>query len=148
VPLLDRDQVTRDRIDLLGNAIDRARVLTVWDHAITTPRWAGPPLWLHGDPNPANVLVHEGRVSAVIDFGDITAGDPATDLAFAWTLLPAEARPAFRGAARNVDDATWTRARGWALAHGLAVLSSSADNPLMARVSRRAIDAVLSDGDT
>jgi aminoglycoside phosphotransferase (APT) family kinase protein len=102
-------------------------------------------VWLHGDPHPANVLVHHGRVAAVIDFGDITGGDPATDLAFAWTLLPPDARPTFRHAAGDIDDATWTRARGWALAIGAACLASSTDDAMIASIGRRTLDAVLTD---
>jgi aminoglycoside phosphotransferase (APT) family kinase protein len=102
-------------------------------------------LWLHGDLHPANVLVDHGRVSAVIDFGDITAGDPATDLAVAWMLFPADARSTFRAAAGDIDDDTWTRARGWALSLALAYLASSADNPMFAALGKRVLAAVLTD---
>jgi aminoglycoside phosphotransferase (APT) family kinase protein len=145
VPLADRDDVTRERIAVLGNAIDRDRVLALWGQAVAASCWSDAPVWIHGDPHPANVLVHQGRISAVIDFGDITGGDPATDLALAWTLLPVDTRTVFRRAAGTVDDATWMRARGWALAHGLACLATSADNPLMLAIGRRTIDAVLAD---
>jgi len=101
-------------------------------------------LWLHGDLHPANVLVHEGRVSAVIDFGDVTSGDPATDLAVAWMMFPAEARPAFRAAAGDHDEDTWTRARAWALSLALAYLARSADNPIFARLGADVLHAVLS----
>ena len=63
------------------------------------PTWAGPPLWLHGDLHPSNMLTHDGRLSAVIDFGDITSGDPATDLALAWMMFDAAERDVFREAA-------------------------------------------------
>jgi len=84
----------------------------------------------------------------VIDFGDITAGDPAADLSVAWMLLPGGCRDAFRtayGAAGGhpASDSTWARARGWALALSLVFLAHSADNPLLAGVGRRTIDAVL-----
>ncbi|MER7151067.1 phosphotransferase [Streptomyces lydicus] len=52
---------------------------------------------LHGDLHPANILVDRGRIRAVIDFGDITSGDPATDLSVAWMLFTAEQRVALRG---------------------------------------------------
>lgn len=99
VPLSHRDEVLRDRVSGLSAIVDTDATLALWDDLIAIPEWSGPPMWLHGDLHPANILVEAGRVSGVIDFGDITAGDPATDLAVAWMLLPAEARPAFRAAA-------------------------------------------------
>ena len=72
-----------------------------WSAALAAPVYSGPPRWLHGDLHPANILVSHGRVSGVIDFGDITAGDPATDLAVAWMLLPLEHHAAFRAAYRS-----------------------------------------------
>jgi aminoglycoside phosphotransferase (APT) family kinase protein len=145
VPLSDRDEVTRERIDQLSDSIDPAAVVERWEAFIAVPGWNGPPLWLHGDLHPANVLVHLGRVSAVIDFGDITSGDPATDLASAWMIFPVEARATFREAYGPVDDDTWERAKGWALALALAYLANSADNPVFARLGRQVLDAVLAD---
>lgn len=110
-------------------------VVLRWEILAGAPEWSGPPLLLHGDLHPLNVVVHQGRVSAVIDFGDLTAGDPATDLAVAWMLLPAAARPAFRAAAGTgpgglIDDATWCRSAAWALA--LAVAYLDGDGPVHA----------------
>jgi aminoglycoside phosphotransferase (APT) family kinase protein len=125
-------------------------VSACWAELVATPPWAGPPLWLHGDLHPANLLVHHGRLSAVIDFGDITSGDPATDLSVAWMLLPAPARATFRDASGGsiaVDDDTWTRARGWALALALAYLANSADDPVIEREAHQVIAAVLADSD-
>jgi uncharacterized protein with GYD domain len=73
---------------LTGQDLDRDAVLRGWDAALAAPGYDGPPLWLHGDLHPANILVNDGQVSGVIDFGDITAGDPASDLSVAWMLLP------------------------------------------------------------
>ena len=73
---------------------DRDTVLRVWDAALAAPGYGGPPLWLHGDLHPANILVADGQVSGVIDFGDITAGDPANDLSVAWMLLRSAAMTA------------------------------------------------------
>jgi aminoglycoside phosphotransferase (APT) family kinase protein len=139
VPLADRDDVTRAAMV----QIDVPGALDEWERALTLPRWSGAPVWLHGDFHPGNVLVHTGAVSAVIDFGDMTAGDPATDLFVAWALLPPDARDAFRVAAGDVDDATWARGRAWALAFGAVVMANSADNPAYHRLGRRMVEAVL-----
>lgn len=145
VPLAERDEALRERLAQLGDAVDARAVRDLWADCLATPPWSSPAVWLHGDLHPANVLVHDGTISAVIDFGDITAGDPATDLSVAWMLLPPTARDAFRSAAGAVDDHTWARARGWALALAVAILSGSGDNPMMATVARTTLDAVLTD---
>jgi aminoglycoside phosphotransferase (APT) family kinase protein len=92
-------------------------VRAVWDDAVAAPGWEGPPLWLHGDLHPANVLTADGNICGVVDFGDLCAGDPALDLAACWILLPDhEAIERFRAACPlAADDATWRRARGWAI---------------------------------
>jgi len=140
-----RSSITDERIEHLGGGIDQRAVRELWEDAVAISPWTGPPLWLHGDLHPANILVHEGRVSAVIDFGDVTSGDPATDLSVAWMLLPPSERPRFRAAAGEVDDDTWRRARGWALTLAIAYLASAADDPLMAQIGRRTLAAVLAD---
>jgi aminoglycoside phosphotransferase (APT) family kinase protein len=143
VPLAERDGVMRERVDELAGILDAPAVTACWDEALTVPPWSGPALWLHGDLHPANLLVHEGRLSAVIDFGDLTSGDPATDLAVAWMLFPPELRPVFRSAAGDVDDDTWARARGWALSLGVAYLAHSADNPMFRELADQTLAAAL-----
>jgi aminoglycoside phosphotransferase (APT) family kinase protein len=145
VPLEARAPGVATRIEQLGPLIDGDAAGRLWHELHATPPWAGPPLWLHGDLHPANVLVSGGRVAAVIDWGDITAGDPATDLSIAWMLLPAPVRSAFRAAASDVDDDTWTRAQAWALALALAYLANSADNSVIHGIGRRTLEAVLTD---
>ncbi len=144
IPLADRDDRTRDWIDQLASVIDAPTVLACWRAHVAVDRWAGEPVWLHGDLHPNNVIVDQGRVSGVIDFGDITAGDPATDLGIAWMLLPAPAREVFRKQV-GVDDPTWARGRGWALTLGLAYLAHSADDPEFGATGLATITAVLAD---
>lgn len=143
IPLSGRAEGVLEGLAHVADASDRAAALRVWEAAAAAPAWDGPPLWLHGDLHPANILVDHGRVSAVIDFGDITSGDPATDLSVAWMLLTAEQRAALRQAYGRADDTTWDRARGWALALSLAFLTHSADNPLMHGIGGRTFRAVL-----
>lgn len=144
-PLAGRDEAVRDRLARLAHMIDRPAIEARWDALSTRPIWPGPPVWLHGDLHPANLLVHDQRLHAVIDFGDITAGDPATDLSVAWMLFDDTTRSRFRSAAGAPDDDTWARAGAWALALGLAYLAFGADNPTMSRIGHHTLDAVLTD---
>jgi aminoglycoside phosphotransferase (APT) family kinase protein len=84
--------------------------------------------WFHGDIAAGNLLLNDGRLTAVIDFGTCGVGDPACDLAIAWTLLTAESRRAFRDRL-SVDASTWARGRGWALWKTLATCSSTYQDP-------------------
>jgi len=149
VPLSDRTARLHEHVVALEAVIDPGVVLGLWDSIVATPPWSGPPLWIHGDLHPGNILVSEGRLSAVIDFGDLTAGDPATDLSVAWMLLPRPARMAFGAltcAPRGwLDDHTWNRARGWALALGLAFLANSSGDVIMSAIGHAALSSVLDD---
>ena len=108
--------------------------------------WDGPALWVHGDLHSANILVHDGSISAVIDFGDITSGDPAVDLAVAWMLFDEADRAVFRaaaGASRPIDDATWQRGQLWALHFAVLYLLHSADAPRFQRMGTHLLAAVM-----
>ncbi len=94
---------------------DIDRVAQVWERARAAPEWDGPPVWLHGDLHPANVVGTVGALTGVIDFGDMCAGDPATDLSAAWLLLPSGSAEHFFTEYVRADEATVLRARGWAL---------------------------------
>lgn len=147
VPLDSRTNLLREHLEQLNGLVDRTAVLDLWARALSAAPWPGPPSWNHGDLHPGNLLVVNGALSAVIDFGDLAAGDPATDLSIAWMLLPPPARPIFRKAARGdddpIDDDTWMRARGWAAALGVAYLASSRDDPAFAAMGRSTVDAAL-----
>jgi aminoglycoside phosphotransferase (APT) family kinase protein len=148
VPLAERSAVVAENVGIMGGRVDRRAVTRVWQAAVAAPPWEGPPVWLHGDLHPANILVDRGRLSGVIDFGDITSGDPAADLSVSWMLLPTGCHDAFWGAYRAASghaagDGGWARVRGWALALSLAFLAHSADNPLIAGIGQRTLEAVL-----
>jgi aminoglycoside phosphotransferase (APT) family kinase protein len=147
VPLAERAGIFAANLALLTGQVDRDAVLHVQDAALAAPGYDGPPVWLHGDLHPANVLVNEGQVSGVIDFGDITAGDPASDLSVAWMLLPpgchASFWSAYQAAGGRAGDALRIRARGWALNLALVFLAHSEDNPVLLEVGRRTLCTVL-----
>lgn len=147
IPLPARDPATRERIATLrGRGLsDADEVARAWEEALALPGYEGERVWLHGDLHPLNILTEEARVVAVVDWGDITAGDPAVDLSVAWILFPAETRAGFRQEYGGVSDDTWGRARGWALSLGLAMMLTPAGDPTMERIGRRTVDAVLED---
>jgi aminoglycoside phosphotransferase (APT) family kinase protein len=143
-PLADRDRATRAAIAQVGGVFDATAMTELWNAAVSAPGWDRPPVWFHGDFHTGNLLTVDGRLSAVIDFGGLGIGDPACDLTIAFTLMSAGSRAAFR-AALGVDDATWTRGRGWALATGLnAYTAYAAVNPrIAAQTSRQITEALI-----
>ncbi|OUM44277.1 aminoglycoside phosphotransferase family protein [Arthrobacter sedimenti] len=150
-PLAGRDDVVRSRLESLPPlpGVPVERLLDVWAAALAAPEWSRPPLWLHGDLHPANlVLAADGTLAGVVDFGDLCSGDPATDLAAAWLVFDAAGREAFRSeldALRPADAATWERARGWALSMGSAMVASSDDSPDFLALGLEILAAVLED---
>ncbi|MGW2401538.1 aminoglycoside phosphotransferase family protein [Kitasatospora sp. NPDC001664] len=142
-PLSARDEEVCGAVRAIGALVDPAAVLADWEDALAAPAWDGPPVWTHGDLLPGNLLAHDDRLTAVIDFGCGGVGDPACDLLPAWALLDAGTRPAFRAAAAP-DDATWLRARGWALAFALPAWAHyRTTNPTLATIARRTVAEVL-----
>ncbi|MET9473522.1 aminoglycoside phosphotransferase family protein [Streptomyces sp. NPDC002917] len=138
------DDETRRCITALSGRIDTVRATETWQAALEA-QWRGTPVWFHGDIGGNNLLVTDGKLSAVIDFGTSGIGDPACDLVIAWTMLREESREAFRHRVGQ-DDGTWARARGWALWKSLLTLTQCSD-PRDERVAIHldVIDAVLAD---
>ena len=122
-------------IDALAGVVDAAAASRVWEEALAAA-WSGPPAWVHGDMAASNLLVENGELVAVIDFGCCAVGDPACDLVIAWTLFTGRSREAF-AAALDVDDRMWARARGWALWKALITLQSSRRTSDADRAARR-----------
>ena len=143
VLLQRRAAAVEQRVATLADILDASTVMTMWADLSASPAWDGPALWLHGDLHPSNMLTLDGLLSAVIDFGDITSGDPATDLAVAWMMFPPAERELFRAAA-GVDTQTWRRAAGWALTLSLAYLTSD-DTTSMPAIGHRTLAAVLAE---
>ena len=148
IPLDARTKRLHEHLDQLHDSVNRERVLAVWDRLVVTPRWPGPPMWIHGDLHPGNLLVHGGHLAAVLDFGDVASGDPATDFAVIWMLFQPPHRDAVfkasgRSRANPADEHVWRRARGWALAMGVAVLAVGGDDDPLAELGRRTIAAAV-----
>jgi aminoglycoside phosphotransferase (APT) family kinase protein len=142
-PLRDDDFIRRS-IEQLGPEFDPVVVTDEWERALELPDWDRPPVWLHGDLLPSNLLARDGRLAAVIDWGLACAGDPACDLMLGWSLLD-PVREQFRRAV-GVDDATWARARAWALWQGTNALGYYREtNPPMAAHARLVLTNVLRD---
>jgi aminoglycoside phosphotransferase (APT) family kinase protein len=139
------DEPTRAALVELQGIVDTEAAGALWDAALRTPGWSAPPVWIHGDLMPANLLVRDGRLTGVIDWGGFGVGDPAVDLMPAWNMLEAAGREVFR-AELDVDDETWTRGRGWALWTGLLALPYYKEtNPELAENARYRIGEVLAD---
>jgi len=130
-----------------------AHLRAVWSDAVAAPAWAGPPVWVHGDLHPANVVGTGGTLTGVVDFGDMFAGDPAADLAAAWVLLPAGQAARFFAAYGEADEATVRRARGLAALKSLflMLMGQNGDRgvpggkPAWGPAGRAALDRVLAD---
>lgn len=149
VSLDQRDELTRAAIATLGRTIDVQAVTAVWEAALRAPRWTRQPVWIHGDMDSRNILLERGRLSGVIDFGGLAVGDPACDVMTAWKILPPDARRTFR-TALSIDDATWTRSRGWALSQAVMILSyyTEETNRTLVLEGRRWMTELLAASDT
>jgi len=138
------DAETRQALASATDRIDVAAVRARWNDALAAT-WHGQPVWFHGDVAAGNLLVANGRLAAVIDFGTSGVGDPACDLVIAWTLFSGRSRATLR-AATGQDPALWARARGWALWKALISLAEDMDaDSDSARSNRRVIAEVLAD---
>jgi aminoglycoside phosphotransferase (APT) family kinase protein len=151
VPMGDRrpsiavDTRVRPMIAALDGVVDINALTGVWEAALVAAEWDGPPVWIHGDLAPTNLLAVDGRLSAVIDFGCLGVGDPACDLMVAWTFLSTTSRSVFR-TALAADDATWARGRGWGLAMTLPSPAAFTDtDPVRAARARRVVEELISD---
>ncbi len=143
IPLVERDKSMGGwlaRFD--GNRL----VQKEWRRAVAAPAWDGPPVWTHGDLDARNWLVKKGRITGIIDWGSMGVGDPACDVMVAWKLHSSRARDVFREELQP-DDATWDRARGWALSQAVAALAyyTPVNNAALYREAESWLELVLSE---
>jgi len=145
VPLAARDVAMRTAMEQTRDWLDVIAIGAAWEAALETPEWDGQAVWIHGDLQPTNMLVQNGDLTGVIDWGGLGIGDPAADLIPAWSFFSGASRDAYREALA-VDEATWARGRGWALSVGLIALPYYLEtNPVIVEWSRRSIEAVLAE---
>jgi aminoglycoside phosphotransferase (APT) family kinase protein len=138
-PLAHYEEEALSALEALGDEVPAGAIERRWADAMAT-EWDDEPVWFHGDVAVGNLLVRHGRLAAVLDFGSSGVGDPACDVVIAWTFLSGSSRERFR-AELDVDDATWSRGRGWALWKALITL---ADDPHAAQ-PRRDIEHILAE---
>ncbi len=139
-PLAWRDGAVRDALE----RVEAPGARELWEESLAAPEWPGARVWIHADLDARNVLVRGGRLAAVIDWGGMGVGDPAVDVMAVWKLVAHEERDRFR-AALAVDDATWLRARGWAVSQALIAFGyyTLETNPTLVREARRWLGEVL-----
>ncbi|QIG40432.1 phosphotransferase [Microbacterium sp. 4R-513] len=144
-PLASRAAATAERIALLRERRTTATGLLddaeeLWHRGLSAAPWQEPPVWIHGDLHPGNLVARGAALAAIIDFGDVTAGDPAYDLAIVWLAFDADGRQRFREATGDrYSAATWQRARAWAAAVTVMLLAHSDDNPDYEHLGREAL---------
>lgn len=138
-----RAHAVAERLDGLRSAVPQASLdaaATMWQGGLSASPYDGEPVWIHGDLHPGNLVARGTHLVAMIDFGDVTGGDPAYDLAIAWLAFDEQGRSEFIAATQSrYDDATWTRARAWAVAVALLLLFHSDDNPEYAALGAEAL---------
>jgi aminoglycoside phosphotransferase (APT) family kinase protein len=144
-PLTTYAGETVEAVEALGPEVDGDAAMRVWEDAVAAT-WTGDPVWFHGDVATGNLLVRDGRLAAVIDFGSSGVGDPACDVVIAWTLFDGASRDAFRSRL-GVDPATWSRGRGWAIWKALITLVGhlNEDDAAGEAAARRDIARVVAD---
>jgi aminoglycoside phosphotransferase (APT) family kinase protein len=137
------DGQARNALAELDGHIDTGLVRQIWDDALDA-RWDGAESWFHGDVAEGNLLLSDGQLGAVIDFGTCGIGDPACDLAIAWTLLTAEGRQAFRERL-PAGPAEWARGRGWALWKTLATCARTLGHEEQDAAARHVLGEIVSE---
>ena len=144
VPLSSSDDRTRRGIAELREEFDADALTAIWEDGLAAPPWPGPPVWVHADLTDGNILMRDGRLTAVIDWSMLGLAEPANDLDVAWDLFDRESRATFR-AALGIDEATWARARGWAVQSVIGVTYYRATNPGIVARCRRRLHTIIDD---
>ncbi|MWV46271.1 phosphotransferase [Paenibacillus sp. HJL G12] len=137
------DQDTRSVIQALSGQYDQKLLLEIWERSLST-KYQSAPLWLHGDVAVGNLLVQDGRLCGVIDFGTMGVGDPSSDLVMAWNFFDDDSRVIFLNS-MNMDEDTVDRARGWALWKALITYSWNEKGSELSNWGRHVMDVIIQD---
>lgn len=144
--LVYRDETIRAAVESTRGEVDSVAVIASWEESLSAPEWPGLGVWVHGDLAPGNVLCRNGRLTAVIDWGAACVADPARDVLCAWNFYGGAYAGEFR-AAMSVDDATWLRARGFALSGAVESLAYYRQtDPQRVADAHRVLERILADG--
>ncbi|MGB0934552.1 MAG: aminoglycoside phosphotransferase family protein [Alphaproteobacteria bacterium] len=144
-PSIIHDAETSPLIPALSDTFDSAQITKLWEAALDLAPWQGNPVWLHGDIHTGNLLVQDGAITGIIDFGMSGIGDPACDLMVAWTLFTKDTRQIFHDAVAP-DQATWNRAKAYALHFGIMAYSYYKDrDPFVANIAKNTLGEVIND---
>ena len=142
--LLVYENETLGALKSLKSKLDANLCRRIWDAGAGT-NWNHNHVWVHGDISPGNLIIFGGRLSAVIDFGLLSVGDPSCDLAIAWTYFDRDSRKYFREGL-PIDDDAWKRGRSWALWKALILAAEIASsNPVETALSKRVINEIIED---
>jgi aminoglycoside phosphotransferase (APT) family kinase protein len=136
------DEQSRIAIENNKDTFNKHLLKEIWELALDS-KWDTDPVWVHGDIAPGNILVKDGKICAVIDFGILGVGDPSCDAAMAWTFFDNDSRKIFKNVL-NMDEETWNRARGWALWKALITYNNNASRAL-AEESYKIINIIVDD---
>lgn len=137
---------TRKAIQQLQDELELAPAVALWEKLLHIPPWPQAPIWVHGDLLPVNIIVHDNRLGAIIDFADTGLGDPALDLIIGWGLLGSSSRKVLRHSLEGLDASAWERSKAWALSIALIILPYYKNsNPGLVAIARRMINSVLKD---
>tara|TARA_R110002050_G_scaffold118195_4_gene235498 strand:- start:13881 stop:14768 length:888 start_codon:yes stop_codon:yes gene_type:complete len=147
LPLISQNDDVQQAILDLKSLYDPKAIASLWKNCLQAPEWHKPGVWLHGDLLPSNLIVKEGKLHGIIDFGLFGKGDPACDLIPAWCLFDAASRETFKDHL-NIDENTWTRGRGWALSIALIIIPYyTQTNPKLVSIAKNMIDQILEEWD-
>lgn len=136
------DTQTRQALNTVQDLQKRELLKSIWEEALAST-WEKPDVWVHGDIAPGNLLMKQGVLCAVIDFGILGIGDPACDYAMAWTYFDQATRKLFFEVS-GCDDATWKRARGWAL--WKALITYYDENQKVAQTAAYTLHEIIDEG--
>ncbi len=132
-------------IELIADRYDRKKLVAIWERTAQS-NWRKAPVWVHGDISPANLIIERGRLSSVIDFGQLAIGDPACDYAIAWTSLSQSGRQLFKDTLA-ADDETWLRGIAWAFWKALIVATGNTSTEEQKSASLKTISTILTSGE-